>query len=134
LLGSTPTPFASRESAKRFFEENYRHDPLTGGFLHANLEPKPDGRLDWRFHAPGMIETIEAGRATDATEELHALTLPTLLIRGGRSEELPAEEAARMTGLRPSIKFIEIPDAGHFVHAEKPGEFSGALKEFLAGI
>lgn len=134
LLAGTPTPFATRESAKEFFEKNYANDPMTGGFLHANLETKENGTLDWRFHAPGMIETVETGRATDATEEIRSLSCPTLLIRGGRSKEFTADEAARMQALRPSIKLVEIAGAGHFVHAEKPTEFSAALTNFLAAL
>jgi esterase len=52
LLASVPTPFANREKAKKIFAENFVDDPLTGGFLHANLEQREDGTLDWRFHAP----------------------------------------------------------------------------------
>lgn len=131
LLGSIPTPFISREAAKSFFETNFSHDPMTGSFLHANLETKPDGTLDWRFHAPGMIETVDTGRKIDALEEFRGLTLPTLLIRGSRSEEFRADEADRMRNSRPGVELRTIEGAGHYVHAEKPTEFSSALNEFL---
>lgn len=131
LLASVPTPFKDRESAKTFFAENFRDDPMTGSFLHANLEQKPDGLMDWRFHAPGMIETVETGRATDADREFASLTLPTLLVRGGRSKEFPAAEAAQMAKARPDVSLVTIEGAGHFVHAEKPQEFTRALALFL---
>ncbi len=131
LLGSVPTPFPTRESARDFFTENFRDDPLTGGFLHANLEQKSDGSFDWRFCAPGMIETIETGRATDATAEFVALKQPTLLVRGGRSVEFPEPEAQRMARARGNVSLTTIAGAGHFVHAEKPREFTEALNAFL---
>ncbi len=132
LLASVPTPFQEKETAKKFFEENFRNDPMTGSFLHANLEAKENGLLDWRFHAPGMVETIEKGRAQDAMEIFSSLTLPTLVIRGERSVEFPREEAERMAASRPAIELAEIPGAGHFVHAEKPGKFCQILDDFLA--
>jgi esterase len=134
LLASIPTPFPSREEAKRFFEKRFGDEPMLGGFLHANLETKDDGTLDWRFHAPGMLETIEKGRALDASAELRSVSCPTLIVRGSRSREFPAEEAMRMAGLRENIQLVEIEEAGHFVHAEKPVEFSAALEAFLKKI
>jgi esterase len=131
LLGKIPTPFLSRESAKQFFEENFRDDPMTGSFLHANLETKEVGRLDWRFHKPGMVETIRTGRAVDGMEEFRRLTLPTLLIRGGRSTEFSADEAERMASVSSNIELVTIEGAGHYVHAEKPGPFNEALQAFL---
>jgi esterase len=131
LLASIPTPFHDREEAKKFFSESFRHDPLTGGFLHMNLEPKADGKMDWRFHAPGMIETVETGRAVDAFREFRDLKLPTLLVRGERSSEFPPEEAERMAQARASVSLVTIEDAGHFVHAEQPQAFTTALVEFL---
>lgn len=131
LLGNIPTPFASREAAKKFFEENFRDDPLTGSFLHANLEMGDDGKMNWRFHAPGMIETVETGRKTDAMTELKTLTAPTLLIRGARSREFPADEAERMAKVRPNVELVTIPNAGHYVHAEQPAAFTEALDRFV---
>ena len=134
LLASVPTPFHSREQAKEFFAENYRSDPMTGGFLHANLEQKEDGTFDWRFHAPGMIETVELGRATDAMREFSELKAPTLLVRGSRSAEFPAGEAKAMAAARKNVSLITTEGAGHYVHAEKPQEFTRALAQFLSGV
>jgi pimeloyl-ACP methyl ester carboxylesterase len=131
LLGSVPTPFHEREVAKKFFVSRFAHDPLTGSFLHANLETRPDGTLDWRFHAPGMIETVRTGRATDAMAEFASLRAPTLLLRGAESTEFPAEEAARMAAARKNVELVTVEGAGHYVHAEQPAKFSEALGEFI---
>lgn len=134
LLASVPTPFKDKEEARHFFAQHFDNDPMTGGFLHANLETKTDGSINWRFHVPGMIETIEKGRATDAGAELSALKVPVLLVRGSRSKEFPREEAERMAGAGRDITLVEIEGAGHFVHAEKPKEFSATLSEFLKRV
>lgn len=133
LLSSVPTPFGDRETAKHFFEANFRTDPMTGSFLFSNLETQ-DGALRWRFHAPGMVETVEKGRATNAMKEFCLLHLPTLLVRGGRSAEFPADEAERMRDCRKGVELVTIAGAGHFVHAEKPEEFTTSLREFLNSV
>lgn len=134
LLASVPTPFAGREEARRWFAENFRDDPMTGGFLHANLETRSDGKLDWRFHAPGMIETVETGRATDAMREFASVKAPTLLVRGANSREFPAAEAKHMAECRQGVSLVTIEGAGHYVHAEKAQEFTRALAVFLEKV
>ncbi len=134
LLASIPTPFATREDAKKFFAENFKDDPMTGGFLHMNLEAQANGSLDWRFHAPGMIETVETGRSTDAMRELAKLQQPVLLVRGSLSKEFPFAEAKFMSETRDRIRLVTIEGAGHFVHAEKPLEFTKALAVFLEQV
>lgn len=134
LLATIPTPFDTREEAKTFFNDNFKDDPMTGSFLHMNLELKENGKLDWRFHAPGMIETVETGRATDASREFAKLSLPTLIVRGGKSKEFPALEAKHMASSRKLTSLVTIEGAGHFVHAEKPLEFTKALAVFLEQV
>ena len=134
LLGSIPTPFSHREMAKTFFSERFKNEPMLGSFLHANLEMKTDGTFDWRFHKPGMIETICKGRAVEANLEFKQLNIPILLVRGGRSVEFPEAEAKSMQALNTHSELATIPDAGHFVHAEKPDEFCQILKTFFDRI
>lgn len=131
LLGKAPTPFPNRETAKKYFDTEYASDLMTGGFLFSNLVASENGEMDWRFHKGGMVETIEKGRATEAMKELGVLTLPTLIIRGEKSKEFPRAEAERMAALRTTITLEEIPEAGHFVHAEKPQEFCAILERFI---
>jgi len=134
LLAGVPAPFANRDEAKAFFATHFLDDPLTGSFLQANLETKPDGKFDWRFYKPGMIETVRTGRATDAQEEFRALTQPTLVVHGARSTHLSAAEASRMAAARPNVALTTVEGAGHFVHAEQSVAFNAALKAFLADV
>lgn len=131
LLNQVPTPFSDRASAKLFFEENYKEEAITGSFLHANIEQKEDGTFDWRFQKKGMIETIQTGRAQSALSEFMNLRLPILLIRGSLSKEFPEEEALQMCAAQDLAHLVTLEGAGHYVHAEKPKEFSQALLNFL---
>ena len=131
LLGAIPTPFSSREEAKAFFDQQFANDPITGPFLFSNLESKADGTYDWRFHAAGMVESIEKGRAVDAMEIFKRITTPTLIVRGAWSREFQAEEAERMLRARPHTELVTIDQAGHYVHTERPKEFNECLANFL---
>ena len=132
LLARVPVPFADRDSAKAFFVREFAADPMLAGFLHANIERRDDGKFAWRFLPAAMVETIAAGRALDATEMFRALRAPTLLVRGGRSEEFSQDEAERMRDLRAGVELAVIAEAGHFVHPAFPEEFSEIAARFLA--
>lgn len=55
---------------------------------------------------------------------------PTLIIHGGL-DPVPEESIERMhTAIKGSEMHI-IPDAGHFVHIENPGEYFGLIRSFL---
>jgi pimeloyl-ACP methyl ester carboxylesterase len=51
---------------------------------------------------------------------------------GALSPYIRAEDHAAFRALFPRIRFVSIPRAGHWLHAENPQGFSAALAEFLA--
>lgn len=137
MLGKIPTPFPSKQAAKDFFMNQFltisrslgQPDTL-GGYLYANLIETPDGKADWRFRKEAIVLTARQGRASDHWKELRRLNMPTLIIRGERSEELPRAIYDRMLLANPNIQGIEISNAGHWVHSDQPQEFLKALKDF----
>lgn len=131
LLASIPAPFPSRESAQKFFSENFANDPLLGSFLHTNIAESASGTWTWRFNPQSMIDTIASGRAVDATAIFQRITAPVLAIRGELSTEFSEAEAERMLRLRPATQLVTIAGAGHFVHPTHPEAFLAALLRFL---
>lgn len=58
---------------------------------------------------------------------------PTLLIRGGTSDLLGADIAARMQKAAPEMRYAEIPDIGHAPMLDEP-EAKAAIFEFLKDV
>ena len=56
---------------------------------------------------------------------------PTLFLSGGASDYVTRDHRAPIKQLFPHARFAKIPDAGHWLHAEKPREFEAALRVFL---
>ncbi len=141
LLGLVPTPFATREEAKRFFAEDfvlraksYANPQVLGPYLYSNIEEKSTGVFDWRFSKPGILESVRLGRTGDRWGELKSLQMPTLLIRGERSTDLTADVYRKMLASNSLIKGVEILNAGHWVHSDQSEAFLGALKDFVGGF
>jgi esterase len=58
-------------------------------------------------------------------------TGPTLFLSGGASDYVRTEHRATIKALFPAARFAKLPDAGHWLHAEKPREFEAATRIFL---
>jgi 3-oxoadipate enol-lactonase len=97
--------------------------PELVAFLRARAETRP----------ASLIAGIEALRdRVDRTNELDAIRVPTLAIRGGDDQVTPADDMQRMAAAIPGATFVTLPGAGHLSHIEAPDGFEQALTAFLA--
>ena len=131
LLGLKSIPLKkinSRQEAGEFLKE-YVPSKKSRQFLLKNLYRKADRTYAWRVNLDAIYEhASDIGRGI-STEKLY--DKQTLFIRGEKSEYLLAEDKNRIIKIFPQATFIEIPDATHWVHAEKPDEVIKALENFL---
>ncbi|MDT2031198.1 alpha/beta fold hydrolase [Planktomarina sp.] len=56
---------------------------------------------------------------------------PALFLTGALSDYLRPEHRPIIKALFPKARFAKIPQAGHWLHAEKPHEFEAAVRVFL---
>lgn len=56
---------------------------------------------------------------------------PVLFLAGAESDYIRRDDRDRIKSLFPSATFAKIPDAGHWLHADKPREFEAAVSHFL---
>ncbi len=56
---------------------------------------------------------------------------PTLFLSGANSDYVKRDDRGTIKALFPKAQFAKIPDAGHWLHAEKPREFEAALRTWL---
>jgi pimeloyl-ACP methyl ester carboxylesterase len=138
LINSIPTPFESKLKAKEWLLNDFNRTPFgksggqtLGQYLYTNIIETPEGLADWRFFKPGILESIQLGRAQDHWSIWESLTVPTLLIRGENSEDLSQSVYSEMLARQPRATGIVIQGAGHWVHFDRPQEFLEALIHFL---
>lgn len=64
--------------------------------------------------------------------EIHSqFSGPALFLSGGASDYVLPEHRADIKALFPKARFARIPGAGHWLHAEKPREFTETAQAFL---
>lgn len=138
MLGSIPTPFASKQHVKDFFSQNFlsvftpKESPsVLSLFLQANLEQKPSGVYDWKFSKYAVITIVQEGHQKDRWLEVSSFKMPVLLVRGETSHVLKPETFEKMQQVNPNIQGVQITGAGHWIHYEKYEEFTTVLREFI---
>jgi pimeloyl-ACP methyl ester carboxylesterase len=120
-----PVPFASREAAVEFFGgPSLSADAWADGLEHR------DGGWWPRFDVEVMIRTLREAAGRSYWSEWERISCPTLVVRAGTGEMTSAEARAMVDRL-PHARLVEIPDAGHDLHLDRPGEWRAALAEFV---
>jgi pimeloyl-ACP methyl ester carboxylesterase len=101
----------------------------TRQFLLKNLYRRDDQTYAWRVNLDAIYDhasNIGRGISTE-----HMYEKPTLFIRGEKSDYILPEDEKMIKNIFPHATIFEIPDASHWVHAEKPKEVLEALETFL---
>lgn len=124
-----PRKFASREEALDFLAAAGR----TAVWWEHSLTKEPDGSWGWSFDPDGVVAASHDLNRLDRWDEIAAIAVPTLIIRGERSPVLKAPEADRMAAAIPGSRVVAIPGADHWVNREA-GPYSQALIDFLASV
>ena len=96
-------------------------------FLLKNLYWKEKGQLAWRMNVDVLEREMPniLGQMTD-----DEVMIPTLFIRGELSNYILDEDIEDLENQFPDSEMITVPNAGHWVHAEAPGEFIDILLGF----
>jgi len=84
-----------------------------------------------RTTVESFLLSIASLRRTDLRPSLSQIKIPSLGIYGARDNIVhPAQWQPMQKGI-PNVRIEHLPQAGHFVMLEEPGEFSRRLKAFL---
>lgn len=97
-------------------------------FLLKNLQRSPEG-FKWKMNLPVIEENIELMGEGLTSEP--PLTGDILFIRGEKSQYIRPEDYDEIYRLFPDARIETIEDAGHWVHAEKPGELFELVRNFI---
>lgn len=119
----------SRGQADHLLRAHIPEDPLRV-FLLQNLARDEQGwrwRVNWRAiqrdmeYLTGFIDLPQDWR----------LELPTLFIRGARSDYIGDPELEVIEAHFSDVEIATVADAGHWLHAENPQQFAAIVLEFL---
>ena len=92
--------------------------------------------LDFRLHPPRWrlnlaVLEAEMSKIVGWPGTQGVFGHPALFLTGGQSSYVLPEYRETIRTLFPKARFAKIPDAGHWLHAEKPREFEETVRVFL---
>lgn len=84
--------------------------------------------------AAGIAKAVAAiAIRLNHTENLSAITIPTLIIIGEHDKLTPIEHSQKMKSAIPNSKLEVLKNSGHISNIENPGVFNKVLNDFLSG-
>ena len=98
-------------------------------FLLTNLVPRDGGGFSWRMNVDGILACYE--QIVGAQPAQGRYEGPTLFIRGEQSDYIQESHREVVERLFPNAQLRVIPQAGHWLHAEKPDLFARVCERFL---
>ncbi|KAL1768489.1 ABHD11 isoform X1 [Sigmodon hispidus] len=104
-------------------------DPAIRRFLLTNLV-EADGRFSWRVNLDTLAQYLD--KILAFPQQLESYSGPTLFLRGGNSRYIQPSHHSEIRRLFPHAQIQTVPNAGHWVHSDKPQDFMDALSSFLA--
>ena len=99
-------------------------------FVLKNLDRKDGIGYVWKMNMEVLLRDYD-----EVTSEIQSdipCLLPTLFLKGGNSRYVQSQDEPLILNLFPNAEFQEIPNTGHWLHAEKPDEFFKLSLEFLS--
>jgi pimeloyl-ACP methyl ester carboxylesterase len=137
FMDSAPDGFGSVEEAADAVSAYlpHRQRPKDTSGLKRNLRLR-DGRYYWHWD-PAMLQMgrdAKFGGPNPLENAARALTIPTLLIRGGRSRIVSEEGAREFKQMVPHAESADISDAHHMVAGDANDAFNDAVFAFVGKL
>ncbi len=98
-------------------------------FLLKNLERVRDKGFRWKLNLAVISEQI--ANVGEATVPSSGISIPTLFIRGTKSDYVEEKDIAEIPKYFTNAQFATIENAGHWLHAEQPQAFMDQVMAFL---
>ncbi|HET7594674.1 MAG TPA: alpha/beta fold hydrolase [Stellaceae bacterium] len=106
--------------------------PGERAFLLQNLVLE-GGQARWRLNLPVLERFMPEISGFPELAQGVAFAGPALFIAGERSGYVRPEHGPVIERLFPKARIVQVPEAGHWLHAERPDAFLALVTPFLAG-
>jgi pimeloyl-ACP methyl ester carboxylesterase len=91
------------------------------------------GALEYGFSLEAILGQVEAVMGHRATDRLHRIGAPTLVITGDADRLIPPANSDLLARHIPRAQLLKIPGGSHGFNFETPDIFNRAVLDFLSG-
>jgi pimeloyl-ACP methyl ester carboxylesterase len=131
LVSGPPTydSFEQMAAAAVAASPNRPRSAVERGVRH-NAHKLPDGRWAWRYDLFGERPATPFNFAP-LWEDVAAITVPVMLVRGGDSKFVRDEDVAEFRRRQPNARVEVVPNSGHAVQSDQPLILTSLIADFL---
>ena len=120
----------SRKEIDYFLSDKLKNSTLRQ-FLIKNIHRDKEGYFEWKINVPVLKHALDS-ITSDVNGDWFAdrqpiLKYPVTFIRGLNSDYISDQDFIAIKEIYPEARLIDIPDAGHWLHAEQPEKFVEAV-------
>ena len=102
-------------------------EPGVADFLLQSVDLK---NKRWKLNLD--VLAAEMSKIISFPDDIAPTDVPTLFLSGSASDYVKADHRDLIREKFTTAKFAKLPQAGHWLHAEKPREFQAAVAAFLS--
>ncbi|MDA1353797.1 MAG: alpha/beta fold hydrolase [bacterium] len=131
-IGSVPVKSIKMSSEAVPYLENAGLPLSMIQFLRTNLRPAKRGSgMEWAMNYAALTKNYSGILAAPDMGN-KPVSVPTHVISGSRSDYVTEDDQDLFRRQFSDVTFSEVEGAGHWVHADKPNLFMGALTQFIS--
>lgn len=104
------------------------------GFVLKNLERGHGNVFRWKLNAPALLRNLEKIMepvSRDMAFSYQVTGFPVIFLKGEKSAYLPQEDYADIKKIFPAAEFVEIKNAGHWIHSDNPEEVERNIRKLI---
>lgn len=133
LLSINPSDHSSRNEIGQALKQGVPNN-MVRSFLLKNIGRDSNKKLFWKLNIQAISDNLDkimdGVSEFDAAEEFPEVNT-VVVIRGTKSPYVQDEDIQQVRKYFPSAQLADIPDAGHWLHADQPELFIKTLRYFL---
>ncbi|HEX2967879.1 MAG TPA: alpha/beta fold hydrolase [Bacteroidales bacterium] len=104
------------------------------GFVLKNLRRTDNNRFEWKLNVNALLKNLNnimRPMKRDSVLSNIITGFPVLFLKGSESDYLPPNDYPDILSAFPAAEFIEISNAGHWLHADNPDEVIKSIRKLL---
>jgi pimeloyl-ACP methyl ester carboxylesterase len=92
------------------------------------------GALQYGFSMEAILGQMEALMGHKATDRLHRIAVPTLVVTGDADRLIPPANSEILAANIPGAQLVRLPGGTHGFNIEQPDTFNRTVLDFLASV
>jgi pimeloyl-ACP methyl ester carboxylesterase len=107
------------------------------GLILKNLQRSEGNRFTWKINIISLLKNLDKmmegiDRKEGTSQQITGF--PVIFLKGENSDYLPIDDFRNIQKVFPAAEFINVPDAGHWIHSDRPDEVIKNLLKLLNNL